>query len=116
MVFNELYEVSRDEYVGFLDQIKPSFRLVEQVKMDGDYNAIVIRSMKTGKDLCGVLSYTGEDDVPSKFYVFNMPDNDERQPSKPKQKIVLETQEEVQAVLNILASLNKKGDKNDRAV
>lgn len=105
----EIYEVSRDEYAGFLDQIKPECRDVQKIEED-DTITLNVYSKKTNKLLC---SRVAPQNAYERYYVFNMPDNDECRAAKPVQKIVLETKEEVQAFLDIINKLSHEGKKND---
>lgn len=111
-----IYEVTRNEYKGFVEQIKPECRRVEIIEIDKAHTAAKIFSIKTGKCLCSRISYTTEygESEPEKYYVFEMPDKDERQAPIPKQQIVLETKEEVQAFFDFLAKKAKEeNNKND---
>ena len=101
---NEIYEVSRDEYVGFNDQIKPEYKETAIFHLE-DCTIIKVISKKTGKHLC--TRVIPEEDT-EHYYVFNMPDDDERQPGKPVKKIVLETKEEVQTFFDILSKISKE--------
>ena len=109
---NSIYEVSRDEYVGFLRQIK---RDALDVKIEQDQNDKVIKtfSKKTGNHFCTrIVPKEGtENEGNEQYYVFNMPQSSQRQDPKPVQKIVLETQEEVQAFFNILSKINSGKEK-----
>ncbi len=108
----ELYEVTRDEYVGFLDQIKPECRNVEKVEED-NIVTLNVYSKKTNKLLC---SRVAPQDDHEYYYVINMPDDDERCAAKPKRKIVLETREEVQAFFDILNKIQHGETANDGTV
>ena len=112
---NSIYEVTRDEYKGFIEQIKPECRRVEVIKINDTHTAAKIFSLKTGKCLCSRVSYTAEygKPEPEKYYVFEMPDDDERQAPIPKQQIVLETKEQVQALFDFLAQQAKKENNKD---
>ena len=115
MIDKNLYEVSRNEYRGFIEQIKPECRRVEIEKVDKEHTAAKIFSINTGKCLCSRVTYSvdyGTPD-PEKYYVFEMPENYERQAPIPKQQIVLETKEEVQAFFDFLAEkIKKENNKN----
>ena len=101
---NEIYEVSRDEYVGFNDQIKLEYKETAIFHLE-DCTIIKVISKKTCKHLC--TRVIPEEDA-EHYYVFNMPDDDERQPGKPIKKIVLETKEEVQTFFDILSKVSKE--------
>ena len=102
----EMCKVTRDEYAGFLGQIIPSAREVEIQYLE-NCTITNIKSKKTGKLLCARVIY--EED-PEQYYVYNMPDDDERQEPRPVRKIVLDSQEDVQNFFNILNKIlaNKK--------
>lgn len=115
MIDNSIYEVTRNEYKGFVEQIKPECRRVEIEEVDKKHTAIKIFSINTGKCLCSRVTYSADYGTPEpeKYYVFEMPENYERQMPIPKQQIVLKTKEEVQAFFDFLAKKNKKENKND---
>lgn len=113
---NSIYEVTRNEYKGFIEQIKPEHRRVEVVEIDPIHTATKTFSINTGKCLCSRLTYSANygEPEPEKYYVFEMPEDYERQAPIPKQQIVLETKEEVQAFFDFLAQQAKKEtNKND---
>ena len=101
---NNIYEVSRDDYAGFLGQLNKSMCDVEQLYEEKS-STITVKSKKTGKILCTRIIYEEE---PEQYYVYNMPEKEERVPPKPIQKITLTTQEEVQTFFNALAKLQKR--------
>ena len=100
---NSIFEVTRDEYVGFIREINPNSRIMEK---EEDEHAVRLRvvSNKTGKTLCERIIPEEGDEL---YYVYEMPDPDERIPPKPIQKITLETPEEVQAFMDILSKLQR---------
>jgi hypothetical protein len=110
MIDKNIYEVSRNEYKGFVEQIKPECKRVEIKKIDEEHTATEIFSVNTGKCLCSRITYSADygEHEPEKYYVFEMPEKYERQASIPKQQLVLETKEEVQAFFDFLAKKNKK--------
>ena len=98
---NSIYEVERDEYVGFLSQLNKQMMDVEQF-YEEDLTIMKIKSKKTGTHLCTrIISADG----PEHYYVFNMPDDDERIAPKPVMKVTLNNKEEVQAFFNALNKL-----------
>lgn len=106
---NEIYEVTRDEYVGFLRQIKTS-SLDTTIEHFQDYTIIKVYSKSSGTHLCSRVTSENE---PEHYFVFNMPPDSDRVSPKPVAKLVLKTQEEVQAFFNILSKLSKGEGKND---
>lgn len=103
---NDIFEVSRDEYKGFVAQIKPECRETKIETKDSEVKEISIFSTKTKKKLC---SRQLDSEGFETYYVFEMPDDDERRAAKPVQKFTLNTKEEVQAFINIMNKfLNKQ--------
>ncbi len=105
---NDIYRVDRDEYVGFLSSIKPTARLTETIK-DNGYTFIKTRSNTTDVHFCTRIVPPNESDENEQYYIFNMPNEDERQPEQPRVKIRLETQEEVQIFFDVLKKLQERG-------
>ena len=107
---NSIYEVERDDYVGFLRQLN-------REKMDLEtYNypegeILKIKSKKTGTHLATCI--TDNEKQETHYYIFNMPDNDERIEPKGVMKLTLNTKEEVQAFINILNKVQAEAHKND---
>ena len=113
---NSIYEVTRNEYKGFIEQIKPEHRRVETVEIDDRHTATKTFSINTGKCLCSRLTYIADygEPEPEKYYIFEMPENYERQAPIPKRQIVLESKEEVQAFFDFLAKqIKEEKNKND---
>lgn len=110
MIPESVFEVTRDEYIGFVEQLKPEAREVKVEQIDDRHVAAKIFSKKTGKCLCSRMAYNapyGEPE-PEVYYVFEMPDDDERKPPIPKRKITLTTKEEVQALFNYISQKQKE--------
>lgn len=105
---NEIYEVNRDQYAGFMSEIKPECLDVEVSHLE-DCTIIKVQSKKTGKHLCSRII---PEEAEEHYYIFNMPDGDERQRGRPVRKITLETKEEVQTFFDALSKV-MKGEKND---
>lgn len=107
---NSIFEVSRDDYVGFIGQLNKEMMDVEQYYED-HMTIMKILSKNTGIHLCTRFI---PDDGEEYYYIFHMPADDERIKPKPILKINLETKEEVQAFFNALNKLQeaKKDDRN----
>ena len=105
---NSIYEVERDDYVGFIGQLNKQMMDVEQAYKD-DSNVLSIYSKATGKHLCTRII---SQDVTEKYYVINMPEDNERIAPKRVRQIKLETKEEVQAFFDALNKIQKE-KKND---
>lgn len=103
---NEIYEVSRDEYVGFLNQIKPDAYFSETIEED-NYFFIKVYSKNSGTHLCTRIMPKSTDEE-GHYYVFNMPDNEERCAPIAIRKIHLETREQVQEFFNALSKIQKE--------
>ena len=101
---NEIYEVTRDEYVGFMSQLKPEYRDTEISHLE-DNTIIKVLSKKTGTHLCTRIIPENEEEH---YYIFNMPEDEERQAGRPIKKIILETPEEVQTFFDILSKATKE--------
>ena len=103
----DIYEVSRDEYAGFIGQLNKQMCDIEQYFED-KMTIIKIKSKATGTHFCTRI--IPENDV-EHYFVFNMPADNERVAPKPVMKVTLETKEEVQTFFDALNKL-QKGDKN----
>ena len=105
---NNIYEVERDDYAGFIGQLNKQMMDVEQFYED-KLTIMKIRSKKTGKHLCTrIITEEGEEH----YYIFNMPDDDERITPKPVMKITLNDKEEVQAFFDAINKLQLEAKKN----
>ena len=107
---NSIYEVTREDYKGFVNQIKPECRDVKIEEIGTTHVAAKIYSKKTGKCLCSRVSYSvdyGEPE-PEKYYIFEMPEDDERQAPVPVKKITLTSKEEVQAFFDAIKKLQEQ--------
>ena len=101
---NDIYEVTRDEYAGFIGQLNKQMCDVEQF-FENDMTIIKIKSKATGTHFCTRI--IPEDDV-EHYFVFNMPEDNERVAPKPVMKVTLETKEEVQNFFNALGKLQQE--------
>lgn len=99
-----IYEVTRDEYVGFVNQINPKSRVTKQEENEG-VKWLKTFSKGSHRLLCAREIFPDETEH---YYVFEMPLDSERIAAKPVRKIVLENKEEVQAFFDILSQLNKE--------
>ena len=109
MMDNDIYEVERDEYAGFIGQLNKQMMDTEETYLD-DMTILKIRSKTTGQHLCSrIIPEEGEEH----YYVFNMPIDAERVSPKAVMKISLDTREEVQAFFDALNKLQLEAKKND---
>ena len=114
-MFDEsIFEVTRNDYKGFVEQIKPDCRRIEVVQINSTHTAAKIFSKNTGKCLCSRVAYSADygEPEPERYYIFEMPEDYERQAPIPKQQIVLKTKEEVQAFFDFLAKKAKEEKEN----
>ena len=111
MLNESIFEVSRNEYKSFVETIKPETRKIEEIELDKWHKATKIFSQKTGKCLASRVTHLIEDEEehePEKYFIFEMPDDDERLAPIPHIQIVLESKEEVQTFFDGLKQLHKK--------
>ena len=106
-----VYEVTRDDYVGFMGQIIPECCDTEIIGRGEPYTEINTYSKDHKRHFATriITSIEDEDRSEEKYYVFDMPLNEERRAPKQVRKIVLETKEEVQAFFDALSG-RKKND------
>ena len=105
---NSIYEVSRDEYAGFIGQLNKEKCDVEKF-YEQDLTIIKIKSKATGTHFCTrIIPDSGEEH----YFVFNMPADDERVAPKPVMKITLDTKEQVQEFFNALNKLQLEAHKD----
>jgi hypothetical protein len=108
---NDIYEVTRDEYAGFIGQLNKQMMDVEQSYQE-DMTIVKIKSKNTGIHLCTrIIPEEGEEH----YFVFNMPADDERVAPKPVLKITLDNKEDVQTFFNALNKLQQEKN-NDRDI
>ena len=100
---NEIYKVTRDEYVGFLHQIKADCMTATEENLLND-RYIKTYSKKTGTHLCTRII---RDDGEEFYFVFNMPEDDERKPAPAIRQMTLETREQVQDFFNALNKIQR---------
>jgi len=107
----EIFEVSRDEYRGYLSQLAPDSTITVHANVD-DYEVSHIYSRKTRKKLAASYMPTNPD-LPTRYFVIEMPEDEERIAPKPVQKFELQTPEEVRSFFEILNKLSSNKDKTD---
>lgn len=115
MLPNSIFEVTRNEYMSFVEQIKPECREIKIMQIDERHEATKTYSRKTGKCLCSRTTYVAKygDPEPEMYYIFEMPEDDERQAAIPKYQLKLESREEVQAFFDFISQQLNKEKKND---
>lgn len=110
---NEIYRVERDDYIGFLGQLNKEKMDLETFDYPGGY-IVKIKSKKTGKHLTTRI-IDNENNV-EHYYIFEMPDDDERIKPKGIMKVTLETKEEVQALFDAINKIQLEAKKNARDI
>ena len=103
---NDIYSVTYEDYIGFVNQLKKG-SYNSKIEEYDEKKRLEIVSNKTGKTLA---AQEANSDGTLSFFVYEMPDDDERREAPKVRRIVLETEEEVQAFFNILAKAVKKDD------
>lgn len=106
----DIFEVSRDEYAGLIGEMKVKCFDMEKEYQNTDIY-IRLKSKKTGKLITERIIH---DNSEEQYYIFELPNIDERLAPKKIRQYQLETKEEVQAFFNILNKLQKK--ENDRTI
>lgn len=106
---NSIYEVERDDYVGYVDQLQHDARSTKEEENEG-VKWYKTYSKKYGNLLCVREIYENGEEH---YYIIDMPRDDERRAAPQKQKFILETKEEVQAFFDILSKINKKESEKD---
>ena len=105
---NSIYEVERNDYVGFIGQLNKEMCDVEKF-YEQDMTILKIKSKTTGTHFCTrIIPQSGEEH----YYVFNMPADNERIEPRGVRQITLETKEEVQAFFDALNKLQSEAKKN----
>lgn len=110
---NSIYEVTREDYKGFVSSINPECRTVEEKRVGINHIATKIFSKKTGKCLCSRLTSDADygEHEPERYYIFEMPEPEERIPPKPVVRVQLTTKEQVQKFFDYIAQ--HKEQKNE---
>ena len=99
----ELFEVDFEYYEDYFHSLKPGmFHGV----IDEENNSMTIVSNTTGNKMCG---YDVDKDDKAHYYIFSLPTKEESVEIKPRIKVVLNTKEEVQAVIDGLKEIRENG-------
>lgn len=101
-----MYKVEYEDYIGFVNQLKKG-TFNSKVEEYDTKKRLEIISNKTGKVLAAQEVYSDEE---SNFFIYEMPDDDERRAAPKVRKIVLETEEEVKAFFKLLNKAVKKDE------
>lgn len=101
---DEIYEVGRNEYVGLIGEMKTDCFDMEKEYLE-DTTVIKLVSKKTGKLITKrIIPHEDEE----KYFIYEMPDNDERLAPKRIRQVTLESKEEVEHFFKALNELRSK--------
>lgn len=108
-MIENVYEVEREDYKGFLDQINKDAKIIKEEQNEG-IKWTKIYSKTNNKLLCTKETFFTDDRFGEEhYYIFEMPPIEDRVPPPKVKKIQLETEEEVKAFFNIInAAINKE--------
>lgn len=110
---NDIYEVSHDEYIGFIDQIKPQDQKTDIYNENG-YQ--IIKTYSTTTNTLYAMRMNPDSSGKNKhahYYIFNMPLNTERKESPLVRKITLQTPEEVRNFFDEVSKIQKELKNHD---
>ncbi len=105
---DEIYEVERDQYAGLIGEMKTKCFNMDISYME-NATIVTLTSKKTGKIVTKCIIH---EDGNEQYYIYELPENDERLAPKKILKYELQTKEEVQAFFDILNKI-QKGEKDD---
>lgn len=112
-IFNpEVYMVTRDEFKGFIDELKPEC-IEYKVYQNEDMKVIRIFA-KDDYERCFAEQVIKPEEII--YFIYELPKDEERNAPKPIRKVVLETKEEVQRFFEILAQIQKGEQPNDGTI
>lgn len=111
---DELYEVSRNEYTVFVHRVKPEARDIHEYGTPDGTIHTELWSKNSGIRLCGRTSNPITEEK-ERYYIWEYPAIEEAQEwSPPAYRVVLETPQQVQAVLDGLKKLHEEQEKNTK--
>lgn len=108
---DDIYEVDREDYLGFLQTLKPNCCNETQEKIDDWHYQIIETSKLTGAVLCKkkvTLDLQKEYVTDERYYIITLPEAEESQKPTGKLHIELKTAEELKAFFKIISECNKK--------
>lgn len=101
---DDIYEVERNEYAGLIGEMKT--HCFDMVKEYTETSTIIkLISKKTNKLITKRIIHEDGDE---QYFIYEMPDNDERIAPKRILQVTLETKEEVQHFFDALNQLRSK--------
>ena len=103
---DDIYEVGRDEYVGLVSTMRTDCFDMEKEHLE-QCTIIKLVNKKTGQLMTKRII---QDDGNEQYFIYELPQADEKNPPKPIRRITLETKEEVQEFFDALNQLRSKKD------
>ena len=108
---DDIYEVEKEDYISFLQTLKPSYCIQKQNQIDDWHYEITETSKLTNKLLCKkivTLDLKKEYVADERYYIINLPEDEESQEPDGKLRIELKTPEELKAFFKIISECSKK--------
>ena len=102
-MFDQKYEVYREDYKNFIETFNSQFRRIEEVD---ELNTHITKVFSTVTNECmgARVSY---EDKPEQYYIFKLPQGKEALPPIPKQRVVLNDIKQVQAFFDGLQKMQE---------
>lgn len=108
MIEDNFYEVSRDEYAGLVREMNTKYFDMHKTYLE-DSVVIELVNKHNGHIITKRIIDSDQNET---YFIYELPKNHERLPSKKIRQYTLESKEEVQAFFDILNKM-QKGEKND---
>ena len=108
---DDIYEVDKEDYLGFIQTIKSNCCDEKQEKIDDWHYQISEISKLTHKVLCKkkvTLDLKKEYVASERYYIINLPESEESQEPTGKLHIELKTPEELKAFFKIISECSKE--------
>ena len=98
-MFDDRYEVEREDYKLFIDSFNPEFCRIEEKD-----NVVKVYSTLSNECLGARVTHN---EAPEQYYIFNFPSQEELIPVKPRRKIVLDDIKQIQAFFDGLKAMQE---------
>lgn len=95
-----IYEVTKTEYKAFIEQLIPGSMKIEEIHKD-NCKKIRLISKKTKQLICERIVTESE----TQYFIYTIPDDEERRAPIPKLQLQLNSREEVQNFFNLISNL-----------
>lgn len=108
---DDIYQVDKEEYLGFLQTLKPECCIEANNKIDDWHYQIVESSKKSNQVFCKkivTLDLEKKYVISERYYVINLPPAEESREPTGKLRIELKTPEELKAFFNLISKGAKK--------